>query len=332
MVLLFPAVPAGADPAISCRDVSHPVELESGLGADQTLVAQLCGPEPLDGRVVHVLISGATYGPVAWDFPYQPERYSYVRAMNAAGIATLNVHRLGMGSSSRPDSAEVNTPAHIYVYHQIIQALREGIFGARFDEVVIVGHSYGAVIAFGVGNRYSEEVDGVIITGLQHEPDLAFWREFWGNLHPANDEGGRFAELDDGYLTSRPGTRHTYYRPQATDPKIIEIDEATKETFTTGDAHTLWPVMEESRGIADPVLNVMGEYDTWFCAGQPCSSSTGTPSRERNWFTDAPCFDQYVIPDTGHNVNLHFNSPKWFERAIEWTARMVDRKGQCRSR
>lgn len=106
-----------------------PVALEAGRPADQKIVVQLCGPAPLEGRVVHVLISGATYGPSAWDLPYQPERYSYVRAMNEAGIATLNVTRLGMADSSHPDSSEVNTPAQIFIYGQLIDALRAGRFG-----------------------------------------------------------------------------------------------------------------------------------------------------------------------------------------------------------
>lgn len=74
------------------------------------------------------------------------------------------------------------------------------------------------------------QVDGVIITGLQHEFGPAFLREFWGMLHPANEEGGRFAAIDDGYLTSRPGQRHLYYRSEAADPKVIALDEATKGT------------------------------------------------------------------------------------------------------
>jgi pimeloyl-ACP methyl ester carboxylesterase len=331
-IVLWLPVPAGADQTVTCQEVRHPVALGEGLPADQTIVAQLCGQSPLEGRVVHVLISGATYGPLAWDFPYQPERFSYVRAVTSAGIATLNVDRLGMGRSSHPDSAEVTTPAHIFVYHQLIEGLRDGVFGPVFDKVVIVGHSYGSVIAFGIGNRHPDDVDGVIITGLQHEFDHDFLREFWGNLHPANEEGGRFAGLDDGYLTSRPGQRHTFYRPETTDPRIIELDEATKETFTSADAQTFPPVMGESHGIDDPVLDVRGEYDTWFCAGQPCSSPTGTPSRERNHFVGDICFEQYTVPESGHDINLHFTAQKWFATAIEWTARMVAGSGPCRSR
>lgn len=321
---------AEGDGPVTCDQLELRVALGPDRPADQDIVAELCGPQRLVGRVLHVLISGATYGPLAWDFPYQPERYSYVRALNAAGIATLNVDRLGIGRSSHPDSSEVNTSAHVFVYHQLIQAARDGSLGTRFSKVVIVGHSYGSVIAYGIGNRYPYDVDGIIITGLQHEFDEAFLQEFWANLHPANEEGGRFAGLDDGYLTSRPGQRHPYYRTEAADPKVIELDEATKETFTTTDARTFPPVMGESSGISDPVLDVIGEHDTWFCAGEPCSSPTSTASRSHQWYSDQICFEQFVIPEAGHDVNVHYTSSQWFAVAAEWTQRMVAGDGPCR--
>ncbi|MGH9039820.1 MAG: alpha/beta fold hydrolase [Acidimicrobiia bacterium] len=329
-VLIPPPAPSGAADA-ACLDDVVPVALGPGRPADQRIVVELCGPAPLEGRAVHLLISGATYGPLAWDFPYQPERYSYVRAMNEAGIATLNVTRLGMADSSHPDSAEVNTPAQIFIYSQLIDALRGGRFGAAFGKVVIVGHSYGSVIAYGVGNRHADKVDGVIVTGLQHEFDAAFLREFWGNLRSANEEGGRFADLDDGYLTSRAGQRHVFYRQSQVDPKIIEMDEATKETFTREDARTFPPVMGESDGITVPVLDVIGEYDAWFCAGSPCSAPGATTSRSRQWFDATSCFEQYVVPEAGHDINVHFTAQQWFDVAAEWTGRMVAGAGPCRT-
>ncbi|MGH9003662.1 MAG: alpha/beta fold hydrolase, partial [Acidimicrobiia bacterium] len=172
-VLVPPAAPGGAESAgAACLDDVVAVALGAGRPADQRIVVELCGAAP--GRVVHLLMSGATYGPTTWDLPYQPERYSYVRAMNEAGIATLNVTRLGMAGSSHPDSSEVTTDSQIFIFGQLIRALRSGRFGVAFDQVVIVGHSYGAVIAYGVGNRYADQVDGVIIAGLQHEFDPAF--------------------------------------------------------------------------------------------------------------------------------------------------------------
>jgi pimeloyl-ACP methyl ester carboxylesterase len=327
-VLVSPVAPSGAEGS-DCRADVVPVALGPGRAADQRIAVELCGAGP--GRVVQVLISGATYGPTTWDLQYQPERYSYVRAMDAAGIATLNVTRLGMADSSHPDSSEVNVNSQIFIFGQLIDALRSGRFGVAFDKVAIVGHSYGGVIAYGVGNRYAGKVDGVIIAGLQHEFDPAFLREFWGNLRSANEEGGRFAHLDGGYLTSRAGERHVFYRQEQVDPKIIEMDEATKETFTRDDGRTFPPVMGESDGITAPVLDAIGEHDAWFCAGKPCSAPDGTLSRSRQWFDATSCFEQYVLPEAGHDINVHFTSRQWFAAAAEWTQRMVVGSGPCRA-
>ncbi len=326
-VLVPPVAPSGAEGS-DCRADVVPVALGPGRAVDQRIAVELCGAGP--GRAVQVLISGATYGPTTWDLPYQPERYSYVRAINAAGIATLNVTRLGMADSSHPDSSEVNVNSQIFIFGQLIDALRSGRFGVAFDKVAIVGHSYGGVIAYGVGNRYADNVDGVIIAGLQHEFDPAFLREFWGNLRSANEEGGRFAHLDAGYLTSRAGQRHVFYRQEQVDPKIVEMDEATKETFTRDDGRTFPPVMGESDGITAPVLDAIGEYDAWFCAGKPCSAPDGTPSRSRQWFDATRCYEQYVLPEAGHDINVHFTSRQWFAAAAEWTHRMVAGSGPCR--
>ena len=50
-------------------------------------------------NVVHLLLSGATYGHVYWDFPVNSPLYSYTQALNAAGFATFNFDRIGIGVS-----------------------------------------------------------------------------------------------------------------------------------------------------------------------------------------------------------------------------------------
>jgi hypothetical protein len=89
-------------------------------------------------------------------------------------------------------------------------------------------------------------------------------------------------------------------------------------------------VMGESKGIRAPVLDVIGEYDRWFCAGGSCSGPNSTASRTRGSYADGICFEQYVIPGAGHDVNVHYESYRWFAVAAEWTKRMVEAGGPCR--
>ena len=58
------------------------------------LSAVYCEPttQPADSshkRTVQMLVHGATFNKIMWDFPYKPERYSWVRRMISEGYATL---------------------------------------------------------------------------------------------------------------------------------------------------------------------------------------------------------------------------------------------------
>src|SRR5215470_14436202 len=97
---------AKGDQALRCEEVLFPVALAPGQPTEFTVVGQLCARGPIHGKTIQVLVHGATYDHNIWDWPFQPERYSYVQAVTAAGYATLNMDRLGHGRSSRvPDGA-----------------------------------------------------------------------------------------------------------------------------------------------------------------------------------------------------------------------------------
>src|SRR5262245_39860697 len=84
-------IPAKAyDNSLRGQPLQIPVALSPGAPADQTISATLSRP-PGSGGTLQILLHGATYSHVYWDFPFKPERYSYVRAMSRAGYATLNM-------------------------------------------------------------------------------------------------------------------------------------------------------------------------------------------------------------------------------------------------
>jgi hypothetical protein len=60
---------------------------------------------------VQLLIPGATYGRVYWDFgTIDGVRYSYARDVAAAGFPTFAIDPLGSGNSSHPPSADITMP------------------------------------------------------------------------------------------------------------------------------------------------------------------------------------------------------------------------------
>jgi hypothetical protein len=57
------------------------------------------------GAPLLILASGFTYDHQYWDLPVDGGKYSFVDAANRAGYATLNLDRLGLGSSDKPPAS-----------------------------------------------------------------------------------------------------------------------------------------------------------------------------------------------------------------------------------
>ncbi|HVH44921.1 MAG TPA: alpha/beta fold hydrolase, partial [Labilithrix sp.] len=224
---------------VRCERVTFPVALAEEEPATYQVVGWLCGRGSIQHRTIQVLVHGGTGSHAYWDFPYQPERYSYVRDLTAAGYATLAIDRIGTGESDHPPALDVTIRSNAYVVHQVVQKLRSGTlhvpsFGpVTGSRVMLVGHSMGSVVSIREAASY-HDVDGLILTGYLHNegPGLA---ELSAKFIPASLDP-RFAgrNIPDGYLTTIPGARdasYFYYAP-TTDPGVVAMDEATKETTT----------------------------------------------------------------------------------------------------
>ena len=51
-----------------------------------------------DDNALQVLVHGASFSKIMWDFPYQREKYSWVKRMNEEGYPTLAVDLIGENS------------------------------------------------------------------------------------------------------------------------------------------------------------------------------------------------------------------------------------------
>jgi len=134
--------------------------------ADYTVHGELCTPtKGPAARTVLLALHGITYTHLYWNSGFEPEHYSFTRAMAGAGYATFAIDRLGYGDSSRPPSALVSLDSGAEVAHQLIGQLREGhIGGTAFKRVVLVGHSYGTATSWRESAQYND-ADAMIGTG-----------------------------------------------------------------------------------------------------------------------------------------------------------------------
>lgn len=327
------AVQAGT----SCTPVSLPVALSRLTPKAYTVRGQLCVPAGAKPDTVQVLVPGATYNDIYWDFPYQPAKYSYVRAMTAAGYATLNFDPLGFGQSSHPPSALVTIEAEAYVVHQVIKAARNGAAGSSFAHVILVSHSMGTAVAWHEAAAYHDE-NAVIATGNTHHQSLGGTLEAGVDVHPAAmDPRFAGAGLDPGYLTTRPGKRaRLFYNRADASPAVIAEDEKTKDTVTLTYMATYFgeDVDFDTARINVPVLIAVGQEDALMCTGlgaDDCSSSSALLRSEGPYYQPSACLQAFVLPDAGHDLNLSLNAQAFFAVAERWANSWVGTYGPVKA-
>ncbi|MCM6774238.1 alpha/beta hydrolase [Nocardia sp. CDC159] len=295
------------------------------------LASTLCQPLSGPSDTVLVLMSGSSYNGTYWDFEYAPETYSFRRAMNAAGLATLVVDRLGNGASTHPPALSLTATATTNALHDIVGALRRGLAGAPpFAKVVPVGHSLTSGTAV-VEATSHHDVDGLVLTGYSHALNIPQVVSVIATYHRAVDDpvtAGR--TTDPGYLVTRPGTRlYSFFDPANVDPEVLAIDERNKELFSLTeypDALTS-TVPGMSSHITAPVLIVNGSRDRLSCGENYsiCADSETLRNAEAPYFSPAAKLRTFVLPGSGHSVNLARNTREYQAAVIDWVNTYVRR-------
>jgi pimeloyl-ACP methyl ester carboxylesterase len=312
----------------SCENVNLPVARWPGRPLTQNVSATYCEPRDWAAgpREVDVLTPGATYNRTYWNWPVDPDLYSYVDKTLAAGRATFDYDRIGTGASSHPPSGDITINTDAYVLHQIVTWLRDT---RGYGQVNLIGHSLGSVISVQEAGRY-QDVNRVVLTGLLQVPDVGihFGTTLASLLYPAVQDP-QFANtgLDVGYLTTIPGDRAADFYSASADPAVVSYDEAHKDVVAATDLATLattWalpPGLNTSDSITAPVLVVIGQEDAIFCTDPPvldCGKPAALLAAEAPYFTGAESLTVESIPDTGHDVALHPTADQSFAVIDDW--------------
>ena len=315
-MLVAPLTPVAASGGGSrCVDFALPVALTPGGVADQRVAGTYCAPARWHGpRTVDVFTPGAGYTSEYWTWStYRPERYSVVRRTLAAGRATIVYDPLGRARSTKPVSTAVTFATDTHVLDSLVALARLG-----HRRVNSIGHSYGSAVVIEQAATGRARVDRVVATGFAHGPRNV---EVGTRNYPANNEP-RFAELDSGYLTSRPGTRMlSFYHEPGVEPGLVAADEATKDTISVTAfggyvaQQSAAPADNVSRLIRAPVLLLMGQQDSIFCrapAPHDCTRPQAMREYELAYFPAASRFSVVTVPHTGHSMTGHRSADAGF--------------------
>jgi pimeloyl-ACP methyl ester carboxylesterase len=303
--------PARADTAYACRASTRTVPLR---GATTRVASWLCAEGDPAGRPLVVTVAGTTYTHRYWDWEQDPARYSFARALAAAGYAVVTYDRTGTGASDLPPVQDVTIDAHTEVLHGLVQQLRR----AGHPWVATAGHSQGSLVVMGEAAAY-RDVDAIAITGMYHAPmnPLGAAVVAGSFAYPAQLDP-RFAAVPPGYTTTIPGIRQAAFYGPTVDPAVVAHDEETKTVTAPLELATALPSLLSSLQIAAPVLTVIGQHDAAFC---PIVTGCGDPllpdptDLEHEAWPAAIRFEQLVLKGSGHNVNLHPNAHVWFDAA-----------------
>jgi hypothetical protein len=308
----------------TCRAEQVPVSVP-GVPGSYEIAGTLCTPPGTAPTTVQVLVPGATYDATYWNFPVPG--YSYQQYAAAHGQATFALDRLNTAGSSRLPSLLVTVQADANVLHQVIGDLASGqISGVAYTHVVTVGHSLGSIIVADEAAAWHDE-SAVVLTGFTHYLDPLFVTALGTGqvLVPAALASPRLASQPLGDLSTPPGARATwFYNTSDASPAVIAKDQATESVITAGELATfpIPMVLPETSDIGVPVLQAVGQDDAVFWCGllSSCTSSAALRTAEAPFFGGSPSYTAYVLPRSGHDLDLAANHQQFYDVLSHWVS------------
>ncbi|KAL9110406.1 MAG: hypothetical protein Q9187_008058 [Circinaria calcarea] len=131
--------------------------------------------------------------------------------------------------------------------------------------------------------------------------------DFTSGLQPGSFP--QAANLPTGYLTwvDPAANQFTFLYPPFFDPDIAVYAELHKFPYTVGEILTIGSVPKAAAAFTGPVQVVTGVQDAIYCGSDCTSPSVNFPSISKA-FPASRKFEAYLQPNTGHAINVHYNS------------------------
>ncbi|KAF7977400.1 hypothetical protein HWV62_4029 [Athelia sp. TMB] len=301
----------------------------------------LCTPKSgaHNASQVQMLIHGVAWDSSYWDFVVgDNDTYSYVRASADAGISTFAFDRLGNGLSEKPADpfGVLQAPTELAIVQELGRMLRNGSIGSKgqkFDQVVGVGHSYGAILVQAVTATAPDLFDAVILQGFSAN----------GTALPISLAGLAFTtattvfpdrfsptELPEGYMASSNPYAYQFaffHYPGFTADVAARVFE-TSQPLAAGVMYTFGSLIQPAPNFTGPVHVVTGAKDLIFCLSNCYAVPSGSDAAsmldliQPELYPNVPTgmFSTYIPADTGHLVNQQVSAPETYANMLNFVA------------
>ncbi len=270
---------------------------------------------------LQILLHGSTLTKEYWDrgsWGTGDPKYSWTKAMNRAGYATLAVDKLGNGASSHPDPVyDVQLPLQMETVHSLILRIKSGHTTLPIpSKFIFVGHSSGSILGADLAQTHPDDLDALILTGYpaggaNNKGGIPSYRY----LPAALSAPARFPpSLNYAYLLMNSELNRTsaFYYQGHYDRRIPLLEYRTEGAQPVGEGFNLGPATQPA--FKGKVLVVTGTKDGAVCGFTPVEECAYNETRVRGVgeaFAGNSGFDFYM-PVAGHVVNWHYSGPGTF--------------------
>ncbi|KAL4890077.1 Alpha/Beta hydrolase protein [Aspergillus ambiguus] len=292
--------------------------------ATYNISAIYCAPParaPKRQDTIQMLVHGATFSKTMWDWPWQPEKYSWVRRMHAEGYPTLTFDLIGSGNSSHPHPVyEVQTQLIVEQVHHMFKLLKAGqIGGVVYDKVAYVGFSIASIAGVSLAYQVPDAIDALVLHGFTWDiQDL--YPAFLSGLQVAANglEKPEWKQYPAEYTTQmNPAGRRAAVFYGNFDPEIVPVDFYLRDLDTLGLSISLAYHLVTPNLYKGPVMLANGDQDATFC-GRACGSA---PYELYDRFPNATDHDIKVYPQAGHGIHLHHYAQQLMDDTLAFLKR-----------
>jgi pimeloyl-ACP methyl ester carboxylesterase len=293
------------------------------VSGDYSIAATYCHPSSGPTEKLQILTHGVGFDRSYWDFSYEGTCYSYVRAALARGYSTFAFDRLGIGESSHGEPVgEIQAALEIAVLESFTRSLRSGTLpgiSKRFDKIVHVGHSFGAIQTYGLTAMNPDISDAIVLQGFTQIPDYLPSFLVGANFVEARSQPA-LADYPAGYLASGDvsAVQTNFFAPGQFDPRVLAAAAASSKPVTVGELLTIGGPVSVPNSYEGPVLFVIGDRDLPFCGGNCSTSVPSLPAQSQQFFANASSFEAAIIPGGGHALNLEYSFPTTYAVMLDF--------------